>query len=143
MIEAVVLRLTSPHAHANSSKAYCESWLTRLSVDPDMDEFFYDLAAVYRAEIAALADAGVSTSLRCLSCICVYTYHLIQCIYLQLDDTNLAYLCSEEVSAGDCVSVVSFWNVVINHVTQIILESDAQRRPGTRRGRSETSPSIC
>lgn len=72
-----MLRLTSPHAHANSSKAYCESWLTRLSVDPDMDEFFYDLAAVYRAEIAALADAG--------------------CIYLQLDDTNLAYLCSEEM----------------------------------------------
>lgn len=44
---------------------------------PDMDQFFEDLAAVYRAEIAALAEAG--------------------CTYIQLDDTNLAYLCSDEM----------------------------------------------
>lgn len=41
---------------------------------PDIEQFFEDLAAVYRAEIAALAEAG--------------------CTYIQLDDTNLAYLCA-------------------------------------------------
>ncbi|KQM24899.1 MULTISPECIES: 5-methyltetrahydropteroyltriglutamate--homocysteine S-methyltransferase [unclassified Sphingomonas] len=40
---------------------------------PDLEDFYTDLAAAYRAEIASLADAG--------------------CRYLQLDDTNLAYLC--------------------------------------------------
>jgi 5-methyltetrahydropteroyltriglutamate--homocysteine methyltransferase len=40
---------------------------------PDMDEFFTDLAQVYRQEINELAGHG--------------------CTYLQLDDTNLAYLC--------------------------------------------------
>jgi 5-methyltetrahydropteroyltriglutamate--homocysteine methyltransferase len=40
---------------------------------PDIDLFFEDLAQVYRDEIAALYAAG--------------------CRYLQLDDTNLAYLC--------------------------------------------------
>lgn len=40
---------------------------------PDLDEFFADLAQVYRQEIGALAAAG--------------------CRYVQLDDTNLAYLC--------------------------------------------------
>lgn len=40
---------------------------------PDMDEFFSDLSRVYRQEIAKLAEAG--------------------CRYIQLDDTNLAYLC--------------------------------------------------
>lgn len=42
-------------------------------VYPDIEDFFADLARAYREEIAALADAG--------------------CTYLQLDDTNLAYLC--------------------------------------------------
>jgi 5-methyltetrahydropteroyltriglutamate--homocysteine methyltransferase len=42
---------------------------------PDMDEFFADVGAAYRAEIASLAGAG--------------------CRYLQLDDTNLAYLCDD------------------------------------------------
>lgn len=40
---------------------------------PDLEDFYADLAAAYRAEIASLAAAG--------------------CRYLQLDDTNLAYLC--------------------------------------------------
>ena len=40
---------------------------------PDMEQFFADLIAVYRAEIMDLAAAG--------------------CRYVQLDDTNLAYLC--------------------------------------------------
>ena len=40
---------------------------------PDLRPFFDDVAAAYRAEIRALAEAG--------------------CRYLQLDDTNLAYLC--------------------------------------------------
>jgi 5-methyltetrahydropteroyltriglutamate--homocysteine methyltransferase len=46
---------------------------------PDMDMFFADLARVYREEIAGLARAG--------------------CCYLQLDDTNLAYLCDDKMRA--------------------------------------------
>jgi 5-methyltetrahydropteroyltriglutamate--homocysteine methyltransferase len=40
---------------------------------PDMEQFFEDVIAVYRAEVMDLAAAG--------------------CRYLQFDDTNLAYLC--------------------------------------------------
>ncbi len=47
---------------------------------PDMDMFFADVAAAYRAEIRTLSDAG--------------------CRYLQLDDTNLAYLCDEKMREG-------------------------------------------
>jgi 5-methyltetrahydropteroyltriglutamate--homocysteine methyltransferase len=43
---------------------------------PEIAEFFSDLSRVYREEIRDLADAG--------------------CRYLQLDDTNLAYLCDPE-----------------------------------------------
>ncbi len=43
------------------------------AVYPDMDKFFEDIIAVYKAEVMDLAAAG--------------------CRYLQLDDTNLAYLC--------------------------------------------------
>ncbi|KAJ7281474.1 hypothetical protein C8J57DRAFT_1297739 [Mycena rebaudengoi] len=54
-----------------------------LTAYPDLNIFFEDLAAVYRAEIKILADAG--------------------CKYLQFDDTNLAYLCDlkmREAAAG-------------------------------------------
>ena len=44
---------------------------------PDMDEFFADLSQCYRDEIKALYDAG--------------------CRYIQLDDTNLAYLCDTKM----------------------------------------------
>jgi len=44
---------------------------------PDMEEFFADVAKAYRDEIRALAAAG--------------------CTYLQLDDTNLAYLCDPKM----------------------------------------------
>jgi 5-methyltetrahydropteroyltriglutamate--homocysteine methyltransferase len=44
---------------------------------PDIEEFFADLARAYREEIAALGAAG--------------------CTYLQLDDTNLAYLCDPAI----------------------------------------------
>jgi 5-methyltetrahydropteroyltriglutamate--homocysteine methyltransferase len=47
---------------------------------PDMEEFFADVAAAYRAEIRALGEAG--------------------CTYLQLDDTNLAYLCDPKLREG-------------------------------------------
>ena len=47
---------------------------------PDLDLFFADLAACYRDEIAALHAAG--------------------CRYLQLDDTNLAYLCDPAMRQG-------------------------------------------
>jgi len=50
------------------------------TVYPDLEAFYEDLAAAYRAEIASLADAG--------------------CRYLQLDDTNLAYLCDETQRAN-------------------------------------------
>lgn len=47
---------------------------------PDMEQFFDDLAACYRAEIAALYAAGAR--------------------YIQLDDTNLAYLCDPVMREG-------------------------------------------
>jgi len=47
---------------------------------PDMDEFFEDLAQVYRDEINALYGAG--------------------CRYIQMDDTNLAYLCDPKMRQG-------------------------------------------
>ena len=47
---------------------------------PDMDEFFDDLAKAYRQEIDHLYQAG--------------------CRYIQLDDTNLAYLCDPKMRAG-------------------------------------------
>ncbi len=51
-----------------------------LDAYPDLDKFFADLAACYRAEIDALYAAG--------------------CRYVQLDDTNLAYLCDPVMRAG-------------------------------------------
>jgi 5-methyltetrahydropteroyltriglutamate--homocysteine methyltransferase len=46
---------------------------------PDLDEFFEDLAQAYRDEVASLYKAG--------------------CRYIQLDDTNLAYLCDPQLRA--------------------------------------------
>ena len=46
---------------------------------PDLDEFFEDLAQVYRDEVASLYTAG--------------------CRYIQFDDTNLAYLCDPQIRA--------------------------------------------
>ncbi|MCQ8780901.1 5-methyltetrahydropteroyltriglutamate--homocysteine S-methyltransferase [Mangrovibrevibacter kandeliae] len=46
---------------------------------PDLEEFYDDLTAAYREEIADLAGRG--------------------CRYLQLDDTNLAYLCDPKIRA--------------------------------------------
>jgi 5-methyltetrahydropteroyltriglutamate--homocysteine methyltransferase len=51
-----------------------------ISSYPDLDVFFADLAQCYRDEIAALYAAG--------------------CRYLQLDDTNLAYLCDPKMRSG-------------------------------------------
>ena len=47
---------------------------------PDLDAFYADVAQAYRDEIADLAAGG--------------------CTYLQLDDTNLAYLCDEKMREG-------------------------------------------
>ena len=49
-------------------------------VYPELDAFYADLAAAYRAEIMDLAARG--------------------CRYLQLDDTNLAYLCDDQIRAA-------------------------------------------
>ncbi|MBT2186524.1 5-methyltetrahydropteroyltriglutamate--homocysteine S-methyltransferase [Sphingobium nicotianae] len=46
------------------------------AVYPDMKDFFADVASAYQEEVADLAAAG--------------------CRYLQLDDTNLAYLCDDK-----------------------------------------------
>ena len=46
-------------------------------VYPDLDSFYADLAAAYREEVQDLAARG--------------------CRYLQLDDTNLAYLCDDQI----------------------------------------------
>ena len=47
---------------------------------PELEAFYADVAAAYRAELAGLADAG--------------------CRYVQLDDTNLAYLCDDKMREG-------------------------------------------
>ena len=47
---------------------------------PDLDAFYADVAAAYRDELRSLGDAG--------------------CTYVQLDDTNLAYLCDEKMREG-------------------------------------------
>src|SRR5476649_1120005 len=47
---------------------------------PDMESFFADVATCYQEEIQSLAEAG--------------------CTYLQLDDTNLAYLCDPKMREG-------------------------------------------
>ncbi|HKP66755.1 MAG TPA: 5-methyltetrahydropteroyltriglutamate--homocysteine S-methyltransferase [Casimicrobiaceae bacterium] len=47
---------------------------------PDLEAFYADVAAAYRSEIAALGEAG--------------------CRYVQLDDTNLAYLCDAKLREG-------------------------------------------
>jgi 5-methyltetrahydropteroyltriglutamate--homocysteine methyltransferase len=47
---------------------------------PDMEEFFADLAQVYREEVADLAAAG--------------------CAYLEIDDVNFAYLCDPKMRDG-------------------------------------------
>jgi 5-methyltetrahydropteroyltriglutamate--homocysteine methyltransferase len=47
---------------------------------PDLEAFYADVAAAYRAELESLAAAG--------------------CRYVQLDDTNLAYLCDAKMREG-------------------------------------------
>ena len=47
---------------------------------PDLDAFYADVATAYREELASLAEAG--------------------CRYVQLDDTNLAYLCDTKMREG-------------------------------------------
>jgi len=47
---------------------------------PDLEAFYADVAQAYREELAALGRAG--------------------CTYVQLDDTNLAYLCDEKMREG-------------------------------------------
>ena len=47
---------------------------------PDLEQFYTDIAAAYASELKSLADAGAT--------------------YVQLDDTNLAYLCDETQREG-------------------------------------------
>ncbi len=50
-----------------------------VDVYPEMEDFYADVAAAYRAEVDSLTAAG--------------------CRYIQMDDTNLAYLCDDEQRA--------------------------------------------
>jgi len=50
------------------------------TIYPEMEEFFADLARIFREEIAALAAVG--------------------CRYLQIDDVNFAYLCDPKMREG-------------------------------------------
>jgi 5-methyltetrahydropteroyltriglutamate--homocysteine methyltransferase len=50
------------------------------AVYPDLEEFWADLTAAYRAELSDLADNG--------------------CRYLQLDDISYAYLCDDDIRAN-------------------------------------------
>jgi 5-methyltetrahydropteroyltriglutamate--homocysteine methyltransferase len=47
---------------------------------PDLEDFYADVGAAYRDELRSLSEAG--------------------CRYVQLDDTNLAYLCDEKMREG-------------------------------------------
>jgi 5-methyltetrahydropteroyltriglutamate--homocysteine methyltransferase len=73
-----------------------------LNAYPDLDEFFADLAACYRAEIDSLYRAGSR--------------------YIQLDDTNLAYLCDPQLRASvkargdDPDELPRAYAALINHV---------------------------
>ena len=58
---------------------------------PDIDDFFADVAAAYREELKQLGDAG--------------------CTYVQLDDTNLAYLCDEKMREGARQRRITSYNV--------------------------------
>ncbi len=67
---------------------------------PDLESYDRDVAALYAAEIRALADAG--------------------CTYVQLDDTNFAYLCDPSLSPSvlpggtDRESVLARYAALIN-----------------------------
>jgi 5-methyltetrahydropteroyltriglutamate--homocysteine methyltransferase len=83
----VVGKLRRPRPIAGADFEFLKSVTRRVgraSIDrkayPDIQEFFDDLARVYREEIADLAARG--------------------CTYLQLDDTNLAYLCDPKLRQG-------------------------------------------
>lgn len=72
---AVTAKVTMPSptfAHYRGGRAAID-----LQAYPDLDEFFADLAAAYRAEIAALAAAG--------------------CRYVQFDEVHLAFLCDPKL----------------------------------------------
>ena len=74
------------------------------AVYPDIDEFWADLCAAYRAEIAALAAAG--------------------CTYLQIDDVSFAYLCDEDMRRSmhalgdDPAAVLDLYARLINEVVK-------------------------
>lgn len=60
--------------------SWCSSYLLSPVGVAKLEDFFTDLATAYRAEIRSLYDAG--------------------CRFIQLDDTNLAYLCDAQMRAA-------------------------------------------
>ena len=74
---------------------------------PNLDDFFADLARVYREEIAALGALG--------------------CRYLQIDDTNLAFLCDPALRAD--VTVRGDDPDALPHVYARLLNESIKDRP--------------
>lgn len=81
-----------------SSKAYPQT---------DLTTFFADLAAAYQAEIKSLYDAG--------------------CRFLQLDDTNLAYLCDPDMRASASERHALTAEEITEHYTALINSAIDQR----------------
>jgi 5-methyltetrahydropteroyltriglutamate--homocysteine methyltransferase len=74
------------------------------AVYPDIEEFWADLCAAYRAEIAELAAAG--------------------CTYLQIDDVSFAYLCDDgmrqsmRARGDDPAAVLDLYTRLVNEVVK-------------------------
>ena len=88
-IEVENFRFLKQHTTATAKQTIPSPTMThfrggRAAIDelvyPQLDSFFADLAGVYREEIAGLASAG--------------------CDYIQMDDTNLAYLCDQAMRSS-------------------------------------------
>lgn len=86
----------------------------RAAVDPvaypELEEFFSDLAGVYAQEVRDLATAG--------------------CTYLQIDETNLAYLCDPALREQVRVRIDSDPDQLAHTYAKLINDSLAQRPAG-------------
>ena len=109
------------------------------AVYPNLEDFYDDLTAAYRAEIADLAARG--------------------CRYLQFDDTNLAYLCDPDIRArtkargDDPDALTRLYCRLVNEFdprpagrhdrSASISAAAISRAPGWRRAATSRSPKSC
>ncbi len=77
---------------------------------PDLDEFYADLARLYREEIDGFARAG--------------------CTYLQIDDVNFAYLCDPKLRADVRTNINEEPEQLTHTYVRLINESIASRPAG-------------